>query len=471
MTKLSFDLTRRRFLRQLGLGAGAGLVGPVADGLVRRALGNPMPPQKRLLLFAVYSMEREHFLPEGVDDETWHEVPAVQQPWPAPLGRLAPYHQKMVLVDGLGNDIGNNHQHRAGTSALSCVPPAEGEPEHFGPSGGPTIDQVIARELSDGRPHRSVLWGLSGDGVASGRRLARGMFAAGRNQNLSHFEHADEMANALFPDNGDQPSDRSAPFPFRPVRDRILPDLNRLRAALAPEDRIGLERYEEAVVDFDERQAAAADMGCPSTAPSPVGGDVQAESHLVSMMNQTALVFQCGLTNVVGVSIGTSNNHNQHMPYYAEMSRRYEGPGDGPKYWHHGAKDTEDNMTQAMTTRRLFHETHYREIATLLETLANTQESDGSSALDHTVVCYTSGNSVFQGSHHGWHTHHWSSLLIAGDQTDFHTAGRYMRFRTHHQFRGEPAMMAEFYRALALGLGVNPGNFAGMNTHLETLLA
>ncbi|MEL6189821.1 MAG: DUF1552 domain-containing protein, partial [Myxococcota bacterium] len=385
-------------------------------------------------------MEPLNYVPSGIEPDTRDEVlPTPVTQWPAMFDRLSPFHARMAFVDGMRNHIAT-HQHRAGTSALSCVNPTDDRPERMGPAGGPTIDQVIAREIGRGRPHRSVLWGITGDAIRGERRISSGVFAAGREQNLSHFTHAGEMMDSLFPD---PETGGPAPAPFRPLRDRLVEDLGRLRQRLAPEERIALERYEAAIVEFDERQTALAALSCTTPPPVPTSAREnhrRAEDHLVSMMSQSALALQCGLTNVVAVTVGTSSSHNNHMIPYAEVEARYAqaGVSGAMGFYGHGASPGDP---RAMTTRRLWHETHFREISRLLRSLEQTREADGSTAADHTLVAYVSGNAKTNAGHHAnklKNNEYWPGFVIAGAETAITGGSRYLKFRSHGRGSGGP---------------------------------
>lgn len=432
---------------------------PISDRLIQSALGMDITPAKRLIIMSVYQLEPPNYRPnEAKEAPARRELaPFVPSAWPAMFGPLAAYMNRAVFVDGCRNYVGTT-QHRAGTSALSCLNPTNGKPESLGPAGGITIDQHIAKSLSANSPHRSVLWGLSEDGLRAKRRTASGIFASGKEQNISHFEHAQEMMDRLFPEpsGNARPSEGSS---FKPLRDRLVGDINKLKGRLAPEERQTLEGYEELILDFDKRQEALAALTCDAPPGAPMNQNGQ--DHLESMMAQSALALRCGLTQVIGVTIGTANNHNEHIPKYREVALRSSDPeiqmsGKANYYGHAG-----DNQALYLEAKRNMHELHFKELVKVMDLLTAAKEQDGSSVMDHTAVLYVTGNAQSNSGHHApmFREAIWPALLIAGDKTGFKTGGRFMTFNHNPQQPAEHRNLVDLYRTLAIGVGVEPGDF------------
>jgi hypothetical protein len=462
--KTMSHMTRRKFLASLGLGAGAALLMPISDRLISTALGMETPIPKRLFLVNVYMITPSVFWPT---DHPAYQDPIVTEDWVAPyvpsgwagsLAPLAAYHDRMVVIDGLKNKI-RTHQHRAGTAALSCANPADsGNCERWGfPAGNLTIDRHIANGIGANSAHRTVLWGLTQDGIDSGRKTGLGMFSTGRSQNVAHFEHANEMLDQLFPDPDMNTGGSSNVNSFRPLRDRLVGDLGRLKSRLASEEIMALESYEQAIIDFDRRQEALSMLSC--TAPPSAPEEKDADLHLASMMSQSLLALQCGLTNVVAAQIGSSNNHNKHMPDYQEVNVATYGHG------------TDDARMAAVAK---LHEIHMREVARVLDSLSQATEQDGSSMMDHTAFVYCSGN-----GHAGDNSvHHagkggednWPMLIVAGEQTGLNTGGRFIG-ASRHQWKGERRMLPDAFASLSEGLGVPIDGFGEPSEPTPTPIA
>ena len=443
--------SRRRFLKGLGLGLGAPLLLPVADLLTRRAYGRSQTPSKRFVLVSAYQLEEANYTPSDIVRESDRDTiaPVVPASWPEMFDPYGGHMSRSVFVDGLRNYIGSS-QHRAGTCALSCVRPQEGNPEGLGPAGGPTIDQVVARGLDDGVPFRSLNWGLSGSGHSAGALSASGVFATGPDGNLPHYTHAGEMLTQVFGEVGGGSLDLSNRF--RPMRDRLIDDVNRLRSRLAYEEQVALDVYEEAVLAFDERQQALSEITCDG----PEGPALENEQdHLVSMMAQSTLALQCGLTRVIGATIGTSMSHNSHEPHYRELDERTSEPEGVANFYSHGKNDVENHPFR-LETKRHYHQIHLRELATMLDSLALVPEADGSTALDHTVVVYASGNGMANYTHHAGHL--WPLMITAGKNVPLNCGGRYMGCSMHPS-KGERWALTDVFSALAVALDVDSTGF------------
>ena len=454
------SLTRRRFLQSLGLGAGASLLMPISDLLLSRALGAEGPIAKRLILMNVYMFNARFYTPEDAifarDDDGM--APMVSKAWPDVFDPLSAYMSQAVLVDGARNYIGG-HQHRAGTSSLSCVNPIKDIPEKMGPAGNATIDQHIAKTLSRSSAHRSVLWGVTEEAMREKRKADAGFFASGRSQGLSHFTQANEMLDRLFPD-PNMPKDTKGKNSFRPLRDRLLEDLGKLKGRLAAEERLGLESYEAAILEFDKRQEAISMLSCDSPPGAPA--NKEAQDHLMSMMSQSMLALQCGLTQVIGISIGHGRSHDYHMPVYRDVVEKSSYPGS-IKPGYSGTYGHGEAAPFRIEATRNFHQLHFKELARVMDALAQHKEHDGSSALDHTAVIYSAANGSAVGSavdHHAKKTGQdiWPVLLLAGKKTAFRTGGRYMSC-SRHESKGEKWALSDIYKAVAQGLGVNPAGF------------
>lgn len=317
-------LTRRRLLERLGLGASAPLLAGIADQLIGRALG--ATTQRRCAVFIVLAealpAQGEHgYVPKGIDpgkptennkDSSWSAMDTSNVTLPAMFEPLTPWRDKLVMVDGLYNDVGEvDTGHGTGYGALSGLRPGAPGPEFGGPPQGITLDQFIAQRTGRDVRLPSLLAGSldkkDGQGVAA--------FAAGPGQPVPHCARPSRMYAQLM---GQQPAPTSdadaktAALLRTKLLESMRDDVRRLRAELASEERALLDTHLASIDEFDRRTQqgmAGAQMGCnlgavPSDPSAP-------EDRLESMMAMGALALRCGLTNVFGVSIGVNGGHNK----------------------------------------------------------------------------------------------------------------------------------------------------------------
>ncbi len=136
-------LTRRTVLR----GAGSLAIGlPWLEAMVPDARGQADGAAKRFM--AVYQpggTVRDRWLPNGsTTDFTLSSI----------LSPLEPVKNDIVVVDGLDMASAVGEQHQAGIVALLTGTPQSGQRGQF--AGGPSIDQVLAGSLSEGKQHKSL---------------------------------------------------------------------------------------------------------------------------------------------------------------------------------------------------------------------------------------------------------------------------------------------------------------------------
>jgi hypothetical protein len=340
MTRFS----RRRFLDRLGLAASAPLLLPVARKLVSEARGAPAEQRRCALFFVIGeclpATAPLGFVPEGAklpplrngfisaSAPFLHAAPAA----PSLLAPLARRWSKMAIVDGLVNNVGPGTQHGYGFACLSGLTTEGNKPEYGGRPTGISIDQFVAQRIGRGTPLPSILFGFNGSKASD---TSANTFSGGRDQPLGHVGLPSLLyAKLLGKGSGAAPGgdDKSRALLQTRLLDSMRDDVKRLQAELASPERERLDGYLGAIADFDRRQQelqktlATGNCGMP-----PAGADGTPEQRLASMFRMTALALRCGLTNVVGVSIGNGFGHSDLALFrdtfggpYGEHSYKYE---------------------------------------------------------------------------------------------------------------------------------------------------
>jgi hypothetical protein len=406
--------SRRSFLEKLGLGAGAVLLGNVAEGLVREARG-ATAARKRIVFFLTSNGTAPYyFTPPGIDsgaDETWSAVPGTKDyTWPAMVQALAPLRQQMLLVDGLANHIPQS-QHSCGFGALSMIPCARGIPaEYGGPPGGITIDQFIAQKLGATSPYASILFGIS----RGSKTVEANVFASGPEQP----EPAYMSPNMLFASLFKGIASASGSARQRLLLDSIRFDLKRLNDALAGPEKAKLERYSAVLEDYDRRQKALPGLMCqPGTAPAANIDDGPVEDRLDASVEIGIVALACGMTNVVGIASGCGNGHG--APDYTRIQKgtRFEAAGR-VTFEGHSPADVQG------PAQELIHTYHMGLIARTIQALSKVPDAGGGTVFDNMTIVYMNDNGE---AHHATHARY--PLVVIGNAGGKLKAdGRFLRY-------------------------------------------
>jgi hypothetical protein len=198
---------------------------------------------------------------------------------------------------------------------------------------------------------------------------------------------------------------------------------------LAGPERERLEVYETAIAEFDRRYELRQGVSCGSP---PSGRDSTENSRMESMMDMATLALECGLTNVVGMAVGTADNHDEHFP-------RYDGIGTVPV---HEYSSRYGDLTDKV------HQFHWTMLRKMIDSLDQASEPN-----DETIIVYTSPRGMSNYSaHHGQNTR-WPLLMYA-KSPNIQLGGRFLRYPPAER------SFAEFCRSLAQVVGVCPDGFA-----------
>ena len=104
--------SRRSILKGLSLGAGASVLGPLLSRVAAQSEGRPLP-LRFVFLLQSNGMNPAHILPSGVaprkGDRTFGndatiEVPLADRELPDPIAELAPFKDRLTLIQGLFQD-------------------------------------------------------------------------------------------------------------------------------------------------------------------------------------------------------------------------------------------------------------------------------------------------------------------------------------------------------------------------------
>ncbi len=317
--------TRRRFLKGMGLGAvAAPLVLGVGDLLIGRALGQTT--RRKMALFFVHGEcwagghPEIGYTPPGVKalvlaGPTQTKAPVAGQEqdntgveWPTFAAPLAPFKDRMVIIDGLvlTGIINDSFVHGYKFATLSAA----------GSSTAPSqisIDQHVAGVLGRDTPVKSLLFGLGG-GSAKGDE-ATGAFTAGPGVALKHAQNANTLLLRMTGAKPSVPGGAPTTVLGTRVLDMVREDLKRLERGLAAEEKAQLTEYLTSMEAFQKKEQALGMQlqmeGCkiPGT-PMAGQGTTPGVVAFDSMFRLSTLALKCGVTNVIGVAMGNTESHN-----------------------------------------------------------------------------------------------------------------------------------------------------------------
>ncbi|MDX2055518.1 MAG: DUF1552 domain-containing protein [Polyangiaceae bacterium] len=312
-SRRSVSFSRRSFVQKMGFGAGAALLAPLAKNILKEANGQAVGRQVAMFYFACGGLNPYWVFtpPEFAEDLTGvdPQLPAPIQgalvdsaafTLPPAFAPLQAYRSQLLLVDGLKNHPRKGAPANYGCShmALSCVPGTD--VDHTMP-GNLTFDQHVAGTLSANAPRKSVLIGISSH---TDLAMRSELFAAGSDQKIGAYQSPALLFEDLF---GSQlPAKPTSRFIF----DAMRADIHQLESQFAAPERDKLSKYLASMETYEKALQPIVDFFCgPGQRPTLTQtGDPEAVFDALHALASLALV--CGITNVIGVDIGSGNPHD-----------------------------------------------------------------------------------------------------------------------------------------------------------------
>lgn len=415
--------TRRNFLKQIGVGAGYGMLStmplplfsslPKAFGQSNTTHSGNAP--QRLILF---------YTPNGTKKELWrpsHEPGPLQTLGPI-LNALSPFKEKLTLFDGIDlkaalEGPGGPHQ-RGMASLFSGAVITEGDfvggdGRKAGWGGGITIDQFIAQHIGNETPFKSLELG-----IRVIENMPRGRIAyAGADMPIPPESDPNRVFQRLF-SNANEPEVLLQRRLRRrqSVLDQVMNDFRKLEGNLDIRDREKLQQHAQNLRELERRLGISGGQGGICQPPSPPSvNEVMNENHFGDVARQqvdlmvTALA--CDQTRVASLQCSTAVNACRFS--FLDPSVSHEGHSLSH------AGDSNEGM-QPDWERNL---TWYAELfAYLLQQLDSIPEGDGT-LLDNTAILW--GNEISRGN-----THDLTDIpfILAGGAGGRFRTGQYLRY-------------------------------------------
>jgi hypothetical protein len=338
------------------------------------------------------------------------------------LAPLANVRKQIQVISGLtdlaaepGPDGAGDHA-RAGGTFLTGVRIKKTAGSDI--KAGVSIDQVVANQI--GHQTRFASLELTCDVVRKSGECDSGYACAyeynlawqSSNQPLAP-EHNPQFAfERLF---GDGPrNERVANLKRREyeqhsILDYVMDDAKALNTQLDGRDRQKLDQYLTSVREIEQRIAIAKSMPVPNPQiDAPSGVPASYEEHVALMFDMLHLAFQTDSTRVATLLLAREGS-NRPFNDIGISSGHHD-------LSHH--KNTPDIMAKVQLIDRWYVE----RLAAFLEKMQATQDVDGRSLLDHSMILYGSGNA--DGNHH---THVNLPVVVAGAGGGAFAPGRYVK--------------------------------------------
>ncbi|MEX2175370.1 MAG: DUF1552 domain-containing protein [Pirellulaceae bacterium] len=373
------DRTRRRFLRDLGLGAAAL---PLVLNLPSLGLANQTARKQRLVVL---------FSPNGIVPKTfWPDDEGECFALKESLTPLEPFQNQTLILKGVCDKVrGDGDSHMRGIGCLLTgveLFPGNiqgGSDTPAGWASGLSIDQEIKNHLQ-AKPETRTRFGSLEFGVMVPERADTWtrMSYAGPNKPISPIDDPYQMFAKLYGQKKDQENLRS-------ILDELQGDLKKVSALVSAEDRRLLDEHATFVREFEQELAASKeqlDHPVPEIEPGikeendnmPKISKLQIEMLVNSFAADFARVATFQFTNSVGG---------------AKM--RWIGVEEG----HHELSHHEDSKEESQDKLTRINRWYCEQMAYLAKRLSETPEPGGNgSLLDNTLLVWT--NELGKGNSH-----------------------------------------------------------------------
>lgn len=428
---MSYDRSRRRFLRNLGISAA---VAPFV--MNSTCLGFSSPPQHRKRLVIMFS-------PNGVVPETfWPTTTGSDFTLPESLQPLEPFKDRTLVLHGVHDRIrGDGDDHMRGIGCLLTgieLFPGNIQGGGHTPAGwasGLSIDQEIKNYLQQS-PETQTRFGSLEFGVLVPNHADTWtrLVYAGPNKPVTPISNPYQMFNKLYGQIKDRENMTS-------VLDQIQDDLKKVRELVNHEDRQLLDEQTTFVRELEKRLQAE-ESNKPVHQMPPLDPNVEQETgnmpHLSKM--QIDLMVNSFANDFARVAT------LQYTRSVGDARMKWIGVDEG----HHALSHEPDSNDSAQEKLTKINRWYAEQMAYMAQRLAETPEPGGEgSLLDHTLILWT--NELGKGNTH------------TQDNIPFVLVGNGLNFRMGRSLRLGGIPHNRLLMALAHGFGHHIDQFGNSN--------
>jgi hypothetical protein len=363
------SLSRRAVLR----GMGATLALPFLDAMVPAVVKAAEPIRRFGAIFSGLGERPGYWASKQAGGDL--ELLAILKP-------LEPYRKWITVVSEMRNDISGHAATTAGW--LSGARAKRTIAEDF--QNGPTIDQIIARQISHDTPLPSLELATENfEGYIGGCDPS---YSCAYENTISWASPTTPIPmeldprvafERLFGSSGTSAQRVARMVEDRSILDSITEDLSDLNQRLGLQDRTRLDEYMQDVREIEQRiqkNEKKAQTNPAALPDAPIGIPESFEEHASLMYSIAALALQADITRVFTFMM----TRDISMRVYPEL---------GITEPHH-AMSHHGNDTQKMLNLVKLNTYHISLFAKFIEKLKSSPDGDGS-LLDHSVILYGSG--------------------------------------------------------------------------------
>ena len=402
------SFSRRHFFQGLGACIALPAFSSLAHGASRSA------PTRMAVVYVPNGIIPSAFWPEGVPGSAFALSPTM-----APLAKV---HQQLQVISGLndisaeaGPDGAGDHARASGTFLTGVrIKKTAGSDIRAGVS----IDQVVANQI--GHLTRFSSLELTCDAVRKSGDCDSGYACAyeynlawrSHNQPLSPEHNPRFVFERLF--GSGSPRERVGNLKRRQaeqksILDFVLDDARSMNTKLDGRDRQKLDQYLSSVREIETRIENSTRIAVKNPdADAPTGIPESYAEHVALMFDMLALAFQTDSTRVATMLISREGSNRS----FADI-----GIASG----HHDLTHHK-NSPEIIEKVKLIDRWYMQRFALFLEKIQNTEDVDGKSLLDHSMILYGSGNA--DGNRH---THEDLPIVVAGGGSGALKPGRYVK--------------------------------------------
>lgn len=404
-------LSRRTLLR--GMGAALALpwleaMGPMTGWAADTKVSQAAPNRMAFL-----------YVPNGINMADWKpEYEGELRELPKILEPMAAHKKDFSLLTGLtadkafANGDGGGDHARALSAFLTGCQPRKTDGTDI--RAGISVDQVAAARLANKTRLASLELGTEAGSMAgncdSGYSCVYSSTMSWRSatQPLPKEVNPKLVFERMF-GSGSKAERMKRDAQRQSVLDFVKEDFSDLNGKLGKSDQRKLDEYFSAVRDLElriERAANMPDLKAPENFAMPAGVPASYEEHIRIMGELMVLAFQTDATRVCTFVLANEGSGKAY-------------PFIGVKEGHHDLshhQGSEEKKAKIAQINRF----HVTQLAYIIERMKSIKEGDGT-LLDHTMLCYGSGNS--DGNRHN---HDDLPILVAGKGCGTLTPGRHV---------------------------------------------